>query len=62
VLSKCAGRSNCYVYTIRAGDNLYSIVHWFGVPEQTVLGLNPWIGSQQVIHAGQKLIIPTPTR
>jgi LysM repeat protein len=62
VLTKCTTRSNCYVYTIRSGDNLYSIVHWFGVSERTVLALNPWIPSNQVIRAGQKLVIPTPTR
>jgi LysM repeat protein len=62
VLTKCVGRTNCYVYTIRSGDNLYSIVHWFGVPIDRVLALNPWIGAAQTIHTGQKLVIPTPTR
>lgn len=62
VLTKCATRPDCYIYTIRPGDNLYSIAQWFGVPEQTVIDLNPWLPPNRVIYTGQKLIIPTPTR
>jgi len=47
---------------IRSGDNLSSIANWFGVPLQTVLALNPWVGKGQIIRPGQKLILPTPTR
>jgi LysM repeat protein len=50
------------VYTVRAGDNLWSIVRWFGVPMDRVLAMNPWIGPSQTIHTGQKVLIPTPTR
>jgi LysM repeat protein len=62
VLTKCPGQSDCYVYTIRAGDNLWSIAHWFGVPVDRVVAMNPWLGPQQTVRAGQMLIIPTPTR
>ena len=62
VLVACPGTPDCYIYTIRAGDNLLSIVRWFGVPYDTVLARNPWITDPTVIHAGEKLTIPTPTR
>jgi len=32
------------------------------VPMDRVVALNPWLGPQQILHAGQKLVIPTPTR
>ena len=47
---------------IRSGDNLYSIANWFGVPLQKVLELNTWIGKDEVVRPGEKLLIPTPTR
>jgi hypothetical protein len=62
VLSPCPSTTNCWIYTIRAGDNLRSIVHWFGVPYDTVLAMNPWIHDPATIHPGDKLRIPTPTR
>ena len=61
VLEKCPGRPNCWIYTVRAGDNLFSIAHWFGVQLDTVRRLNPWTGTRG-IHAGDRLILPPPTR
>jgi len=60
VLKPCPGKSGCYVYTIRAGDNLYSIAHWFGVPLDTVYAWNPAVKSG--IRPGMAIRIPTPTR
>jgi LysM repeat protein len=61
VLTPCAGQSNCYVYVIRAGDNLYSIAHWFGVSLDSIYALNPWLRTTP-LRAGEELRIPTPTR
>jgi spore germination protein YaaH len=60
VLTKCPGTSDCYIYVIRSGDNLVSIVHWFGVDLDRVRAMNPNL--RVPIHAGDKLRIPTPTR
>ena len=61
LLDPCPNRSNCYVYRIRAGDNLYSIAHYFGVSLNRIYQLNPWSRTAG-IRAGQEIILPTPTR
>jgi hypothetical protein len=61
-LTKCPSTSNCWIYTVRRGDNLRSIVNWFGVSYNTVLRMNPWIHDPAQIRAGDKIRIPTPTR
>jgi hypothetical protein len=61
VLRPCPGQAGCYLYTIRSGDNLFSIAHWFGVPLATVYSWNPTVKSSG-IHAGLQIKIPTPTR
>jgi len=61
VLKPCPGQAGCYVYTVRSGDNLFSIAHWFGVPLNTVYAWNPTVKSSG-IQPGVPLKIPTPTR
>ena len=61
-LTKCPSTPNCWIYTVRRGDNLRSIVNWFGVSYNTVLRMNPWIHDPAQIRAGDKIRIPTPTR
>jgi LysM domain-containing protein len=61
LLVACPGRSDCYVYVVRAGDNLYSIARYFGVPLDAVYRLNPWTRTTR-LTAGKELILPTPTR
>jgi hypothetical protein len=61
-LTRCPSTPNCFVYTVRAGDNLRSIVDWFGVPYDTVLGMNPQISDPTLIRAGDKIRMPPPTR
>lgn len=61
VIKPCPGQPGCWIYTVRAGDNLWSIAHWFGVPLDTIYAWNPTV-RQAGIHAGDPLRIPTPTR
>jgi hypothetical protein len=61
-LTKCPSTPNCWIYTVRAGDNLQSIVNWFGVPYDTVLRMNPQITDPTLIRAGDKIRMPPPTR
>jgi hypothetical protein len=61
LLTACPDSSDCWIYVIRAGDNLYSIVRYFGVAESTVRDMNPWLATTG-LRAGQELRIPPPTR
>jgi hypothetical protein len=61
-LTRCPSTPNCWIYTVRAGDNLRSIVNWFGVPYDTVLKMNSQITDPTLIRAGDKIRMPPPTR
>ena len=60
LLKPCPDTPNCYVYVIRSGDNLYSIVNYFGVSLKTVKAWNPWTANG--LKVGRGLRIPPPTR
>ena len=62
LLTRCPSTPNCWIYTVRAGDNLKSIANYFGVPYDTVLRMNPQITDPTAIHAGDELKLPPPTR
>jgi hypothetical protein len=62
VLVPCPNRNNCYIYTVRAGDNLYSIAHWFGIPLSTIYDWNPTYANGAHLLAGDQIRMPPPTR
>jgi hypothetical protein len=62
LLVPCPSTSNCWVYTVRRGDNLRSIASYFGVPYDTVLRMNPQIRDPTTITAGDRIRMPPPTR
>ena len=62
LLEPCPAAPNCWVYTVRPGDNLVSIVNYFGVPYDTVLDMNPQVGDPTTIRAGDEIRMPPPTR
>ena len=37
----CPDQPNCWIYTVRSGDNLFSIAHYFGHPAEHDLRLEP---------------------
>lgn len=60
LLKPCPDASNCYLYVVRSGDNLYSIANYFGVPLKTIQARNPW--TQNGLTVGRSLRLPRPTR
>jgi hypothetical protein len=62
LLKPCPSTPDCWIYTVRPGDNLRSIVNWFGVSYNTVLKMNPQISDPTTITAGTKIRMPPPTR
>jgi len=61
LLKPCPDKPDCWIYTVRRGDNLTGIAKYFGVPLQTIRDLNPWTETKG-LEPGQKLILPPPTR
>jgi hypothetical protein len=62
VLTRCPGRSDCYLYVVRQGDTLSGLSAFFGARMETILRLNPQITDPSVIVRGSTLVLPTPTR
>lgn len=61
LLTACPDTPDCWIYVVRQGDNLFSIARYFGVPLAVVEARNPWTKDTQLV-AGQKLLLPPPTR
>lgn len=62
LLRQCPGIPGCWLYVVRAGDNLWSIARWFGVPFEAVIARNPQVTDPSLLVAGQQLSLPAPTR
>jgi hypothetical protein len=66
----CTDQASCYVYTVRGAgqngssvaDTLPNIATFFGVDIAKIRQMNPSLASSDVIHPGDKLKIPPPTR
>jgi LysM repeat protein len=61
LLDPCPDRRNCWIYTVRSGDNIYSIANYFGHSEQTLYNWNPGLEGT-ALKAGRQIRMPPPTR
>jgi len=61
LLKPCPDTPKCWIYTVRRGDNLFSIANYFGVSLQSIYDRNPWARTQS-LRAGRELRLPPPTR
>jgi hypothetical protein len=61
LLKACPNTARCFIYTVRSGDNLFSIAHYFGVSTDSLYARNPWLRGTG-LRAGQQLRMPPPTR
>ena len=60
LLRACPGTPRCWIYRVRAGDNLYSIANYFGVSQDSIYDRNPFV--RNGLRPGQDLRLPPPTR
>jgi hypothetical protein len=61
LLRACPNTPRCYIYTVRRGDNVFSIARYFGVSQDSIYSRNPWLRNTG-LRAGQELRLPPPTR
>lgn len=61
LLKACGDAPRCWIYTVRSGDNLFSIARYFGVSMDSIYARNPWLRNTH-LRAGQQLRLPPPTR
>ena len=58
-LPRCPAPQRCYIYTVRAGDNLYSIANYYRASLDEVVALNPWLrGTGLTVRPGNRIRIP----
>lgn len=60
LLEPCPDAPECWIYTVRSGDNLVSIARYFGISLDVVIELNPWTETTQLVP-DQELRLPPPT-
>jgi hypothetical protein len=61
LLRPCPNVDRCWIYTVRRGDNLFSIANYFGVSLESIYERNPWTRTES-LRAGRELRLPPPTR
>jgi hypothetical protein len=61
LLVKCPDRAGCWIYTVRSGDNLFSIANYFGHSLKTIYTWNPQYPGTR-LKAGAEIRMPPPTR
>ena len=61
LLKPCPNKDNCWIYTVRSGDNLSSIAHYFGHPLKTIYAWNPQYPGTP-LRVGAQIRMPPPTR
>lgn len=61
VLTPCPDKKSCYIYTVRSGDNLYSIAKYFGHSLSTIYAWNPKYPAAR-LRVGDPIRMPPPTR
>lgn len=61
LLHACPSTPRCWIYTVRSGDNVFSIANYFGVSQDSIYDRNPWLRTRG-LRAGQELRLPPPTR
>jgi hypothetical protein len=62
LLRPCPDRKDCWIYTVRSGDNLYSIANYFGHRLSTIYAWNPRYAEGARLRRGDQIRMPPPTR
>ena len=62
LLDPCPSQPNCWIYTVRSGDNLYSIAHYFGIPLSVIYDWNPRYANGARLRNGDQIRMPPPRR
>jgi hypothetical protein len=61
LLKACPNTADCWIYTVRSGDNLSSIANYFGHPLRTIYAWNPKYPGT-ALRVGAQIRMPPPTR
>jgi LysM repeat protein len=61
LLKPCPNQDNCWIYTVRSGDNLSSIANYFGHSLKTIYKWNPQYPGT-ALRVGAQIRMPPPTR
>jgi LysM repeat protein len=61
LLAPCPSKDGCWIYTVRSGDNLFSIAKYFGHPLSTIYRWNPQYPGT-ALKVGAAIRMPPPTR
>ena len=61
LLKACPNKADCWIYTVRSGDNLSSIANYFGHSLRTIYTWNPKYPAA-ALRVGAQIRMPPPTR